>query len=111
MRQEQELTLGHPRQRALLAMLAVHADRPVRRDELIDGIWGSTPPVTAANCMHSYVARLRLVLEPGRPAHTPSRILVYPQAAREAWQHALAILEGLHHPDVTPLRAGLARVS
>ncbi|HEV2242299.1 MAG TPA: BTAD domain-containing putative transcriptional regulator [Streptosporangiaceae bacterium] len=75
-RQEQELTLGHPRQRALLAMLAVHADRPVGRDELIDGIWGSAPPVTAANCVHSYVARLRLVLEPGRPAHTPSRILV-----------------------------------
>src|SRR5262249_52155232 len=57
-------------------MLAVHADRPVGRDELIDGIWGSAPPVTAANCVHSYVARLRLVLEPGRPAHTPSRILV-----------------------------------
>ena len=34
-----------------------------------------------------------------------------PQAAREAWQHALAILEGLHHPDVTPFRARLARVS
>src|SRR5215472_3392179 len=75
-RQEQELALGHPRQRALLAMLAVHADRPVGRDELIDGIWGSAPPVTAANCVHSYVARLRLVLEPGRPVHTPSRILV-----------------------------------
>jgi DNA-binding SARP family transcriptional activator/tetratricopeptide (TPR) repeat protein len=75
-RQEHELALGHPRQRALLAMLAVHADRPVGRDELIDGIWGSAPPVTAANCVHSYVARLRLVLEPGRPAHTPSRILV-----------------------------------
>src|SRR5258706_7175503 len=74
-RQEHELTLGHPRQRALLAMLAVRASRPVGRDELIDGIWGSDPPATAANCVHSYVARLRLVLEPGRAAHAPSSVL------------------------------------
>src|SRR5258706_14349267 len=74
-RQEHELTLGHPRQRALLAMLAVRASRPVGRDELIDGIWGSDPPATAANCVHSYVARLRLVLEPGRAARAPSSVL------------------------------------
>src|SRR5260221_12707484 len=74
-RQEHELTLGHPRQRALLAMLAVRASRPVGRDELIDGIWGSDPPATAANCVHSYVARLRLGLEPGRAARAPSRVL------------------------------------
>jgi DNA-binding SARP family transcriptional activator len=74
-RQEHELTLGHPRQRALLAMLAVRASRPVGRDELIDGIWGSDAPATAANCVHSYVARLRLVLEPGRAARAPGRVL------------------------------------
>src|SRR5258706_318140 len=74
-RQEHELTLGHPRHRALMAMLAVRASRPVGRDELIDGIWGSDPPATAANCVHSYVARLRLVLEPGRAARAPSSVL------------------------------------
>jgi DNA-binding SARP family transcriptional activator/tetratricopeptide (TPR) repeat protein len=74
--EDRELALGPPRQRALLAMLALRANQPVGRDEIIDGIWGSDPPATAANCVHSYVARLRCVLEPGRPARASNTVLI-----------------------------------
>jgi len=34
-----------------------------------------------------------------------------PQAARDAWQQALAILDDLEHPEADQLRAKLATVS
>ena len=74
-RKEQELALGPPRQRALLAMLAMRGGQPVGRDELIDGVWGSDPPQMVVNCVHSYVARLRLVLEPERAARARNSVL------------------------------------
>jgi len=33
-----------PKQRALLAILLLHANWPVHRDVLIDGRWGDRPP-------------------------------------------------------------------
>jgi DNA-binding SARP family transcriptional activator/tetratricopeptide (TPR) repeat protein len=74
-RQKRELALGPPLQRALLVMLALRANHTVGQDELIDGLWGNDPPATVVGCIHSYVARLRLVLEPGHAARAPSRIL------------------------------------
>jgi hypothetical protein len=38
------LALGAPKQRALLAALALHAGRPVHPDALIDLIWGGQAP-------------------------------------------------------------------
>src|SRR5262249_22306832 len=61
-----ELALGAPRQRAVLAVLALRANQPVTRDQLIDAIWGYEPPAAATNVVHTYVARLRRVLDPGR---------------------------------------------
>src|SRR5215813_11434311 len=63
---DRELALGAPRQRAVLAVLALRANQPVTRDQLIDAIWGYEPPAAATNVVHTYVARLRRVLDPGR---------------------------------------------
>ena len=42
------LSLGGPRQRAVLAMLLMEANRPVSKDRLMDGVWGErAPPVPA----------------------------------------------------------------
>lgn len=71
-----ELALGRPTQRAVLGMLAMHAGRAVSRDRLIDGIWGEDPPQSAANGVHVYVAELRRLLEPGRPARSAGKVLV-----------------------------------
>jgi DNA-binding SARP family transcriptional activator/Tfp pilus assembly protein PilF len=74
-RGEQELELGGPRRRAVLAMLAIRASQAVSRSELIDGLWGADPPVSAVNSVHVYVAGLRRVLEPHRARRAPGQVL------------------------------------
>ncbi len=56
--------LGGAKQRAVLALLLLHANEVVSLDRLIDGIWGERPPDTAAAAVHGSVSRLRKVLEP-----------------------------------------------
>jgi len=63
---EEQLDLGQPRQLAVLAVLAVRANRVVSRAELIDAVWGDQPPASAESGVYTYVAGLRRVLEPGR---------------------------------------------
>jgi YVTN family beta-propeller protein len=58
------LELGGAKQRAVLALLLLHANEVVALDRLIDGIWGERPPDTAATAVHGSVSRLRKVLEP-----------------------------------------------
>ena len=58
--------LGGPRQRALLAILLVHANEVVPVARLVDEVWGDDPPVTADNVLQTYVSQLRKVL--GREA-------------------------------------------
>ncbi len=70
-----ELEPGSPRQRAVLAMLALRVNRVVSRDELVDGVWGSDPPATAVNALHIAVSALRRTLEPGRARRAPARLL------------------------------------
>lgn len=56
------LPLGHNKQRAVLAVLAIEANRVVGRDHLIDRVWGSRPPKSAENLLYGYVGRLRHLL-------------------------------------------------
>jgi DNA-binding SARP family transcriptional activator len=58
--------LGGPRQRALLALLLVHANEVVPVARLVDEVWAEEPPVTAGNVLQTYVSQLRKVL--GRDA-------------------------------------------
>ncbi|MEU0007598.1 BTAD domain-containing putative transcriptional regulator [Streptomyces sp. NPDC006314] len=61
-----EVVLGPPKQRAVLALLASRAGDVLGIEHIIDAVWGSDVPQTAANGVHTYVAGLRRVLEPGR---------------------------------------------
>jgi DNA-binding SARP family transcriptional activator/DNA-binding CsgD family transcriptional regulator len=54
------LNLGHLRQQAVLAVLALGMGRPLSRQELLDDVWGMEPP--AANVVPVYVYRLRKAL-------------------------------------------------
>ena len=56
------LPLGGAKQRALLAMLALEANRTVSAERLIDGIWGEDVPVSASKMLQNYVWRLRALL-------------------------------------------------
>jgi len=56
------IALGGSKQRAVLAMLALRANRTVSADELIDGLWADRPPASAAKNVQLYVSRLRKAL-------------------------------------------------
>uniref|UniRef100_A0AAU2UXB2 LuxR C-terminal-related transcriptional regulator n=1 Tax=Streptomyces sp. NBC_00003 TaxID=2903608 RepID=A0AAU2UXB2_9ACTN len=57
----QPVDLGHLRQQAVLARLALCRDRTVSKDELLDGIWGMEPPLTKV--VPVYIYRLRKILQ------------------------------------------------
>ncbi len=57
-----QLSLGGPRQRAVLALLLLHANEVVPVSRLIDEVWGEEPPETAPNILQGYVSDLRRVL-------------------------------------------------
>jgi DNA-binding SARP family transcriptional activator/ABC-type branched-subunit amino acid transport system substrate-binding protein/streptogramin lyase len=60
-----ELRLRRGRQRALLVLLAVHANEVVSTDRLIDALWPEAPPPTAAKVVQTWVSQLRTVLPEG----------------------------------------------
>jgi len=57
--------LGAPRQAAMAGLLAVQPGELVRRETVIDVLWGQRPPATAAALVQAHVSRLRRVLDPG----------------------------------------------
>ncbi|MEV6235210.1 BTAD domain-containing putative transcriptional regulator [Lentzea sp. NPDC051838] len=54
------IDLGHPKQRCLVAALAVDAGQVVPADRLLERVWGDDAPQRST--LHSYVSRLRLAL-------------------------------------------------
>src|SRR5690349_11897053 len=81
------LALGPPRRQAVLALLALRANRPVTRDEIVDAVWGENPPASAVNNVHIYISGLRHLLEPARPAGVSNCVLV---GGRSGYQLQLA---------------------
>ena len=61
----QEVDLGGPRSRALVARLALEAGRPVSAAALIDDLWGEDVPGDATNALQSVVSRTRRRLPEG----------------------------------------------
>ena len=57
------MPLGGAKQRALLAMLVLHADAPISAERLAVGLWGEEAPAAAVKTVQVYVARLRATLE------------------------------------------------
>jgi DNA-binding SARP family transcriptional activator len=57
------LPLGPPKQRAVLAMLALRPGHTVSVDELAEGLWGEQPPASAAKMIQLYVSHLRKAIE------------------------------------------------
>jgi DNA-binding SARP family transcriptional activator len=58
----QQLDLGGAKQRALLAMLLLHANEVVSQDRLIEAVWEEQPPETAQKALQVYISRLRKTL-------------------------------------------------
>jgi DNA-binding SARP family transcriptional activator len=68
--------LGTPKQRALVAALALSRGRAVSVDAIIDLLWGDSAPPGVTATLQAYVSGLRRVLEPARERRAPATVLV-----------------------------------
>jgi YVTN family beta-propeller protein len=62
---DRPLTLGRPKQRALLAVLLLHRGEPVSSERLVDELWGQEAPASAIKIVQGYVSSLRKELGDG----------------------------------------------
>ena len=67
------IDIGPARQRCVLAVLLLEANRPVSVEILVDRVWGGRRPQRAREMIHSYMSRLRRSLAgtSGRIARAP----------------------------------------
>lgn len=73
---ERAVSLGGPKQRALLAILLLHANQVLSSDQIIDQLWGERPPATAIATLQVFVSNLRKALETERAKGAAGRIIV-----------------------------------
>ena len=71
---DRALPSGGPKQRAVLAMLALTPRRPVPTRTLVDGVWGDDAGDRAARTLSVYVSNWRKALKPDRVAGRLGRI-------------------------------------
>ena len=87
--------LGRPKQRAVLAVLLVHANQVVTLDRLIEELWGEQPPAQATASLQAYISNLRRPWSPsgrrGRPrgCWSPSPRLPAGRRSREPGRRPL----------------------
>jgi DNA-binding SARP family transcriptional activator len=60
-----QVALEGSKQRALLAVLLLHANETLSTDRLLDELWGERPPATAAKSVQVHISRLRKALAGG----------------------------------------------
>ncbi|WP_416979268.1 BTAD domain-containing putative transcriptional regulator [Streptomyces sp. T028] len=58
-----ELATGTPKQQWLLGLMALQPNGVVERDEIIDVLWGDRLPDSFGQLIHTYISRVRLMLE------------------------------------------------
>jgi len=83
-----------PRQRAVLAVLLLHANHTVSVAALIGQVWGEKRPASARGLVHTYIWQLRRLLTAYEPAGGQRRI------ARQPEGYLLRVAEGELDADV-----------
>src|ERR1043165_6744512 len=58
-RGDRTASTGGPKPTTLLSLLAMRAGRGVSFEEIVDSIWGETPPKQTRAAVHTYVSTLR----------------------------------------------------
>jgi DNA-binding SARP family transcriptional activator len=77
---DDEIALGPVKQRAVLAVLLLNANRPVSAAQIVTAVWQDEPPGNGTNVVQKYVAGLRRALEPERTLRAPWRLLTLTEA-------------------------------
>src|SRR5690242_3770212 len=75
LRSGRAVPLGGPRQRAVLAVLLLQANRVVSVDRLVEDVWEGHAPEASVTSLQTYVFHLRRALEPGRPRGGAGEVL------------------------------------
>jgi ABC-type transport system substrate-binding protein/DNA-binding SARP family transcriptional activator len=75
LRSGRAVPLGGPRQRAVLAVLLLQANRVVSVDRLVEDMWEGHAPEASVTTLQTYVFHLRRALEPGRPRGGAGEVL------------------------------------
>lgn len=70
------LSLGGPRERALLAFLLLHANEVVAADRLLDAVWGAELQGVRRSGLHVRISQLRKRLGPARIVTRPPGYLI-----------------------------------
>ncbi|NUP35648.1 MAG: winged helix-turn-helix domain-containing protein, partial [Streptomyces sp.] len=52
---DRQVDLGHAKQRCVIAVLLVEANRVVPAGQLIDRVWGEEPPASVRSVLYGYV--------------------------------------------------------
>ena len=73
---DREVAVNGRKQRALLALLVLRANRAVSEDALIEALWGEEASSRAGNNLHVLVSRLRAALGADRVLRTASGYLI-----------------------------------
>ncbi|MGK5543214.1 BTAD domain-containing putative transcriptional regulator [Streptomyces sp. URMC 127] len=71
-----ETDIRPPLRAAVLAALLLRQGRRGSTAALVEDVWGDAAPSRAVGALRSHVSSLRGLLEPGRAARTPARVLV-----------------------------------
>src|SRR4026208_1607672 len=70
------LPIAGSKERTILACLIARAGQVVPVDDLVDELWGDSPPRSPEKTLTSYVSRLRRDLQPGRAAGATGGVIV-----------------------------------
>ena len=102
---ERTITLGGRRQRALLAMLLLHANEVVSVDRLCDAMWGDQLPATGVKTVQIHVSRLRRTLGADRVVtRAPGYLLRVEDGETDAQRFGRLVAEGGGPPGETAAR-------
>jgi YVTN family beta-propeller protein len=96
---DRPIVLGAGRQRAVLAVLLLHANEVVSTDQLIDALWGAHPPETAAKVLQNHVSQLRRAIGPEFIAtRAPGYVLTVEPARVDSHRFEQAVEDASHAP-------------
>ncbi|SDG49001.1 DNA-binding transcriptional activator of the SARP family [Lentzea fradiae] len=113
---QRSLDLGGPRQRVVLTMLALRANRVVPVDQLIDAVWNSSPPSTARGQIQICISALRKVFgDAGAPdairTRPPGYILEIAESELDILQFGALVSRARQESDSGRLEEAAATLS
>ncbi|MGI8872779.1 MAG: ATP-binding protein [Egibacteraceae bacterium] len=101
------VALGGPKQRTVLALLALRLGRPVSVSTLVDAVWEDGSHDGAVRSLRTYASNIRRLL--GAGVHLTADQGSYTLSAHDVWSDVVAFEDALRHADDEHTPAGRCR--